>query len=721
MYLRLAFLAFGLFFLTGLSGQDIFLTTLDSRLYRLDLSDCSYEQLASVPQSTTDITFHPNGKLYALNSTGRLVELNPINGMVTFVHQYTQNTFYTALTAAADGRIYATGAPGLLSSFNPATGEEIYHGDIGFDAAGDLSFYQGTLYMASYSDDIVRVDIENPANSSIAINGSVSGDIFGIVSYAANCSDVTTYALTNNNTDIYEINFATGTLDLYCSLPLNVGGGASTFEFFGSSPIEIVGLDFGDFQCASATGFIEVQSAGGVGELSYSLDSISFQSSGLFTGLPPGEYVAYVRDANGCTAVDTLILDLEQPVSLNLELEPATCGLDNGTLTVDLLDPVAPPYAVLLDGQGPATATSFTDLAPGNYTLIVSDVNGCERVEAIVVEARTPIVIDNITAGDTRCGLRNGGIVLAASEGAMPYSFQLNNGPTQDSTIFFGLPAGEYTVVAIDADQCRDSVQVSIANSDAPQIETLISDTLGCTPAGRGTLLVEATGGSGGYTYQLTDGSPFVSSPVFEEIDPGSYSVRVRDSENCLSEPVTAVVQADPTPQLAVEAITPAACGSDNGTFVVTGAGGTGSLRATLGGRPVALAQPVQNLSPGDYSLRLVDALGCSDTLSVTIPAGDCPVYLPSAFSPNNDGKNDVFRPQFWPGANATVLEFSIYDRWGGELYRAGERPITDADLGWDGRARGQVVATGTYLYVLLWRNASGRVQRHTGEIVLLR
>ena len=722
MVLRFALLALSLLGLHGLSGQEIFLTTLNSRLYRLDLTDCSYEQLSTVPQSTTDITFHPNGKLYVLSSSGRLVELDPGTGMITFVHQYTQNTFYTALTAAADGRIYATGAPGLLSSFNPVTGEEIFHGDIGFDAAGDLSFFQGVLYMASYSDDIIRVDIEEPANSSVAINGSVSGDIFGIVSYAANCSDVTTYALTNNNTDIYAINFATGTLDFYCSIPLNVGGGASTFEFFGSSPIEIVDLEFGDFQCASATGFIAVQAAGGVGDLSYSLDSVSFQSSGVFTGLAAGTYVAYVRDANGCTAVDTLALDLEQPVELALALQPATCGSANGSLTVDLVDPVAPPYTLRLEGQAPTMfATTFTDLAPGDYTLRVSDGNGCERVEMIRIEARAPVVIDNVTAGDTRCGLRNGGIILAASEGTQPYSFRLDGGPEQDSTIFFGLAAGDYTVVAEDADGCRDSVRVNIAASDAPQITALIADTLDCTPAGSGTLRIEATGGSGGYTYQLAEADPFVSSPFFENLPPGQYEVRVRDSDDCRSEPVTAVIRADPTPRLAVEAISPATCGSENGSFTVSGKGGTGDLRTTLNGSLIALAQPVRELLPGAYSLRTVDRRGCSDTLTVVIPAGDCPVYLPSAFSPNGDGRNDVFRPQFWSGAEGTVIQFSVHDRWGGALYQSGERELTDPGLGWDGRARGRPMEPGTYLYVFIWRSTTGIVRRHAGEIVLLR
>jgi gliding motility-associated-like protein len=721
MYARIALFALVLWTATSLPAQEIFLTTLDARLYRLDLSDCSYEQLSTVPPGTTDITFHPNGKLYALSSQGRLVELDPNTGMSTFVHQYTQNTFYTALTAAADGRIYATGAPGLLSSFDPATGEEVFYGDIGFDAAGDLSFYNGELYMASYSDDIIRVDIANPANSTVAINGSVSGDIFGIVSYATNCSEVTTYALTNNDTDIYAINFATGTLDLYCSLPLDVGGGASTFEFFGSSPIEITALNYGDFQCASATGFIEIEAAGGVGELSYSLDSLSFQPAGLFTGLAPGNYVAYVRDANGCTAVDTLALDLEQPVTTALTTRPATCGAANGSVEVTLLDPVAPPYTLSLAGQPPTGGTTFSGLAPGDYTLRVSDANGCERVETVRIAAQEPPVIDNAAVVPTRCGAANGQINLAVTGGRPPLAYRLNGGPEQDSTFFFGLSPGTYTVVVRDADQCRDSLQLTVAASNAPRITALRTDTTGCNPAGSGTLQVEAAGGSGNYAYQLSANEPFLSSPVFTDLPPGPYTVRVRDADDCLSAPATVVIRADAQPRLSVSDLSPASCGQADGAFLPSGDGGTGALRLTMAGTPIALAQRQSGLAAGRYALELSDDRGCRDTLTLTVPAGDCPVYLPTAFSPNNDGRNDSFRPYFWPGATGEVVRFSVFDRWGGELFRREGIPLGDPALQWDGRARGQLLQPATYLYLLIWHSPNGRLNREEGEVLLLR
>ena len=62
------------------AAQEIFLSTLGNVLFRLNLNDCSYQQVGAMPISTTDITFHPDGNLYAITSTGRLFRIDPLAG-----------------------------------------------------------------------------------------------------------------------------------------------------------------------------------------------------------------------------------------------------------------------------------------------------------------------------------------------------------------------------------------------------------------------------------------------------------------------------------------------------------------------------------------------------------------------------------------------------------------------------------------------------------------
>ena len=93
----------------------------------------------------------------------------------------------------------------------------------------------------------------------------------------------------------------------------------------------------------------------------------------------------------------------------------------------------------------------------------------------------------------------------------------------------------------------------------------------------------------------------------------------------------------------------------------------------------------------------------------------DASIYIPNAFSPNDDGRNDTFRPYLQYGVPGEY-ELIIYDRWGGQLFRS-----NDIENGWDGFIRGEKASTGLYLYHLYLIQSSGTVIETTGEINLLR
>jgi gliding motility-associated-like protein len=114
-----------------------------------------------------------------------------------------------------------------------------------------------------------------------------------------------------------------------------------------------------------------------------------------------------------------------------------------------------------------------------------------------------------------------------------------------------------------------------------------------------------------------------------------------------------------------------------------------------------------------------VTAASCvgTDTVSVTKQVCDCRVYIPSAFSPNGDGRNDVFRPGIQPGCIVSHFEIRIYNRWGQLVYSG-----TDPLQGWDGTQQGLPVPIGTYMYrLVLTGGTSGKEQTFKGDFVLIR
>jgi gliding motility-associated-like protein len=97
---------------------------------------------------------------------------------------------------------------------------------------------------------------------------------------------------------------------------------------------------------------------------------------------------------------------------------------------------------------------------------------------------------------------------------------------------------------------------------------------------------------------------------------------------------------------------------------------------------------------PGNYWLTVTDSVGCtySDTINVDIAKCECHVYVPSAFTPNNDGKNEIFNPVFY--CDMDLYRLTIFNRWGQLIY------ISDDNLsGWNGKINGKQVATGVYIY----------------------
>ena len=97
-------------------------------------------------------------------------------------------------------------------------------------------------------------------------------------------------------------------------------------------------------------------------------------------------------------------------------------------------------------------------------------------------------------------------------------------------------------------------------------------------------------------------------------------------------------------------------------------------------------------------------------------------LYVPTAFSPNGDGINDDFRPAAALGHDPELLEFSLYDRWGAEVYRlAGGARLSTVTAWWDGRRAGQHLPAGLYPYRLVVRFENGDVRRRAGVVGLLR
>lgn len=127
--------------------------------------------------------------------------------------------------------------------------------------------------------------------------------------------------------------------------------------------------------------------------------------------------------------------------------------------------------------------------------------------------------------------------------------------------------------------------------------------------------------------------------------------------------------------------------------------------------------------NPGDYriTLRATSLNGCKNELSKTITVkAELNIFIPDAFTPNDDGVNDVFKPVFSPyGLDKNSYSLEIYDRWGKQLFQS-----KDPDAGWNGTVqnRGQEpLKQDVYLFKLRVKSIEGNLFQKTGVVQLIR
>jgi len=111
----------------------------------------------------------------------------------------------------------------------------------------------------------------------------------------------------------------------------------------------------------------------------------------------------------------------------------------------------------------------------------------------------------------------------------------------------------------------------------------------------------------------------------------------------------------------------------------------------------------------------------CTDTATVLIKTHTAKeVFIPDAFTPNKDQLNDIF--YILAGPNAVLIkDFSIFNRWGQNIFRVQNVAPNNPAFGWNGKLNGQDVAAGTYIYYASMSFADGRIDTYKGTVVLIR
>ncbi|MBK7427690.1 MAG: T9SS type A sorting domain-containing protein [Saprospiraceae bacterium] len=363
-----------------------------------------------------------------------------------------------------------------------------------------------------------------------------------------------------------------------------------------------------------SNGSIIVNATGGVSPYLYAINSGNFQASNSFSGLAAGTYQITVKDANNCTLNVSQAITQPAAISATASTQTVTCfGQSNGSITVNASGGTV-PLQFNLNGGTFQTQNSFTNLAAGNYNIIVKDANNCQFPLAVTISQPTAIQVNAQSSPSTCSNSQNGSITLLASGGNGPYQYSINGGTPNSSGVFTGLAAGTYSYLVTGASQCSASGNVTILSPPVLNIQ-LSGNPVSCSGGNNGVITVSASGGTAPYQYSINGGN-LGSSATFTGLSAGTYNLQVQDNNACIVSNTYTITQPG-TINLSANATNVSCFGLSNGSATAQAQGGSSGFMYSWSNG--ATGSSINNIPAGTYSVTATDSNGCNSTAAVAV------------------------------------------------------------------------------------------------------
>jgi gliding motility-associated-like protein len=483
-----------------------------------------------------------------------------------------------------------------------------------------------------------------------------------------------------------------------------------------SNTCPIVSATASDGTCGNANASITAAGANGTPPYQYSIDGVNFQNGNSFINLTSGSYTITIKDANGLTNTTTVaVLNFPGP-TLDVATNAATCL--NNNVHIQML-PIggSSPFVFSLDGVNFQSSDVFDNQTFGTYTATVRDVNGCIASRSFTVPLISNLVV---TPGNNVLICEGSNTVLPVTSNGASFiwtpSVGLDNinqlNPHASPTV----TTKYYIIVTLGVCSKTDSITVVV--NRAP-LANAGMDSIICP--GQSVRL----NGSGGVIYDwmpstyLSD--PHISDPVV--LSPSSsisYSLQVTDALGCKSLQNSSIrITVTPPPKVfagndtAIVMNQPfllkAVDVNNSGFIQYSWSPGFGLNNDNIQ-NPIAVLD--RNMT---YILTAVTAAGCQGTDQVSINVYKGPdIYVASAFTPNNDGRNDMLKAI--PVGIKEFKYFIVYNRWGQQIFYT-----RDPSNGWNGKNQDFLMGTGVYVWMAEGIDDKGNSINRKGTVTLIR
>ncbi|MDI1315791.1 PKD domain-containing protein [Flavobacterium sp.] len=339
-----------------------------------------------------------------------------------------------------------------------------------------------------------------------------------------------------------------------------------------------------------------------------------------------------------CTGANfTVTITVNPAINPNIVLNDNLCfGVNIASITTNITGGIpfssGTPYTISWTGPNgfTSTATSISNLAPGNYDVTIADAGGCPFSNTYTITEPAAIAITVDSENDITCfNATNGSITISVTggTGAYVYTWTKDTSPYADVTQdIANLAPGVYIVSVTDANNCGPTTATFTITQPPLLVVSLVSQTnVLCFGAATGEIFVNVVGGTvgSGYTFSWTGPNSFTSSNQnLNAIVAGMYDLTVTDANGCQKNLSVTITQS--TDIVIAYTTTPITCyGADNASISVTLSGGNPPYQYQWSNLATTLNQT--NLSAGNYTITVTDAVGCPKVETINIP--QAPVF----------------------------------------------------------------------------------------------
>ena len=469
--------------------------------------------------------------------------------------------------------------------------------------------------------------------------------------------------------------------------------------------------------CGNSNGSVLVQASGGTLPYLYSIDGITYVINNNFVNLAAGNYKVYAKDATGGVgSTEVTIANVIGPAITSVVATPTECVTHTGTIMVTCNGSTS-PLLYSLDGSLFNSNPFFIGLDTGRYNIVVKDSSGCTTTSVGVITLNNNITVD---AGNTISVCEGSSVALNGSSDAQQFSWEPAtslNDPTSLHPIATPYISTMYYLTA-SAGECKKTDSVYLSVNPAPVAHADDGATI-CF--GQDIILH----GSGGISClwqpatNLSDATSF-DPIVIKPLNSTTYQLTVTDANGCSSlNNSNVTVTVTPPPRVFA--------GNDTSVVFnvplqlnaldVNGSGfNSYTWSPSTGLNNSSIQSPVSTLNKSiTYTVIALTPTGCEGRDTINITAFEkSEIYVPNAFTPNGDGKNDILKAI--PIGIKIFKYFTVYDRFGNKVFST-----ANPDIGWNGYTKNEFNNSNVFVWIAAGVDYLHHELVRKGTVVLIR